>query len=164
MGRLIFKNWRQRLGKNDEKEEVRVSFILGVDKNNPLHFKINITQSFDSLLAEFGNRKFVRISRSILSDFGSRKNLDNLTKFIADTGEFELAPVCETDQGPHPYLEHSIQKRKLYVTDAWKIDSQHEDAQSIAYPEKVLVPEGVTDLPIDDLQAVLRHLRSQKSS
>lgn len=130
-GKAIFQNWRRRFGKIDEAEVIRLSFIMGIDKNQPLHFLIHITQSQDSLRTEFGSRRFTLAPRIKQLEASS---LDNLNLFITayqESGEYYLAPIGITENGLQPHLDLTLLKRKLYVMDAWKVDSKHEDAIAI---------------------------------
>lgn len=161
-GCLIFDNWRQRLGTDDANDVIRLSIIKGVDKNNPLSFIIKVTQSHESLRAEYGNRPFPLFSRLKIFEPDSHINLELFVREYEGKGEYKLAPIGITAQGLKPYLEHSLLKRKFFITEAWKVDSQHEDAPAISNPEKVLIPSGVSDPPIKDLLELKQRLRSQK--
>lgn len=163
-GRSIFQNWRQRFGAFDEEEVIRLSFIRGVDKNRPLTFLIHITQSHDSLRAEFGSRPFVLIPRIKIVEASSHDNLDLFIKAYEEKGEYNLTPVEVIANRLQPHLDLRLLKRKLYVTEAWKVDSKHEDAPAITRPEEALIPDDVIDPPILDLQKQLERLRSRKKS
>ena len=162
-GRLIFENWRQLIGETDENEMIRLSIVRGVDKGNPLSFVINVTQSRESLRVQYGNRPFTQISRINRVEPDSHDKLNLFVRDYERKGEYKLAPIGITAQGLKPYLDHSLLKRKFYITDAWKVDSQHEDAPAIMHPEKVLIPSGVSNPPIKDLLELKQHLRSEKS-
>lgn len=162
-GRLIFENWRQLIGAIDENEMIRLSIVKGVDKGNPLKFVIHVTQSRESLRVQYGNRPFTQISRFKFFEPDSHENLDFFVREYERKGEYILAPIGITAQGLKPYLDHSLLKRKFYITDAWKVDSQHEDAPAIKNPENVLIPTGVSNPPIKDLLELKQRLRSEKS-
>ena len=155
-GKKIFDDLITRLGKIDENELIRIAVLKGIDKVNPLHYVVHVAAKREAYTDLTQRSKcIVSISRLNLMEANSHKNLSFFQREYARFGVYFLAPAEMTDSAPMPMMEHRILKREFHVNDAWKIDRQHEDAPAIRDTESVLVPEGVTNPPIRDLEAYL---------
>ena len=75
-------------------------------------------------------------------------------------GAYFLAPMEIISGRPKPIMELCILKRNIFITEAWRIDSQHEDAPAVNEPEKAIIPDGESNPPISDLILMRARFRS----
>lgn len=163
-GKLIFSQFVKRFGRSDEREEIRVGIIKGVDRENPFHYRVHIAPSRGAITtAENLSGPMVSLSRHNLMEPDSHQYLEFFQKEYDRLGAYFLAPVEIVSGQPKPIMELRILKKEIFITEAWRIDSQHEDAPAVNEPEKAIIPDGESNPPISDLVLMRERLRGRAS-
>lgn len=161
-GKLIFSQLVERFGHSDEKEEIRVGIIKGVDRENPYHYRVHIAPSRSAMiLAKDLSGSVVSLSRIHLMEPTSHQHLDFFQKEYDRLGGYFLTPVEVVSGKPKPIMDLRILKKEIFISEAWRIDSQHEDAPAVNEPEKAIVPAGEHNPPIKDLISMRERLRGR---
>ena len=152
-GIKIFEQLIQTVGMDDTAERIRLSIILGVDASNPLNYTVYITESRKTWQnsASHPGQPIFQMSRMTTMTPDNHSNLNRFLSAYEKFGCFYFVPTVKKSGLPDLHHELRILKRELHVTDAWRIDSQHEDAMSLHSPELAVVPPDQAKPPIRDL-------------
>ncbi|AWC22229.1 hypothetical protein CO731_01685 [Aminobacter sp. MSH1] len=157
-GTAIFDEWRERFGKADENDEIRISIIKGIDKSNPFHYRGYITQSLDSIMLG-SSKRFINLARMNTMPVNNHRNLEGFLKQLDACGVFFLAPASVDSYGNADlHMDHAILKRKVFPRDAWQIGPNDVDVMGVRLEDDIVIPKGESDAPVE----ALRRLR-QKS-
>ena len=161
VGEEIFKQLREKVGDVDKEELIRIGIIRGVDKTQPYFYNVHVSQNRALLLD--GPKKtsatVMSLSRVHLMQAVTDRHLNLFLEDRNRIGAFFLVPMKMTDTGPEPLMNLRILVRTVYVTDAWQIDSQHEDAAALPHPEKASIPENEKNPPVAELIRTRNALR-----
>ena len=105
-GKLIFDAFRERIGKVDISEKLRISIVTEVDIENISHYKVMIgpNQSYLDELSEGSNLRndeklFMTISRVNLMTPTSSLNLDKFLEQYRKVGKFYVTNILEMPEG-----------------------------------------------------------------
>lgn len=151
-GKAIFREWRERFGKTDEKDEIRISLVKGIDQDHPHHYRVCVGQDLDAFDKD-SNKQIVFISRMNTMAVDNQHNLEMFLKERSEWGFYFLVPAIITSNGPSEILtDLAIAKRKLNIRDAWEIGVHDVDAMGVRPDEKVIIPEGEENAPVIELQ------------
>lgn len=154
-GERIFKNLRNRLGKVDEKEELRISIITEIDHAHPSAYRVVVGSNLD-LEVEAEGGMIVQAAR--INSMYPRDS-KNLERFLADVkreGRYVVAPMHFVDEHT-PFAiprDFWIGKRQLVVRPMWEIGENDLDLVAIQPDDNPIIPEGHEDAPI--LRALAR--------
>ncbi len=157
-GNKIFEAWRNRFGKRDSNEEIRVTFIEGIDKDNVSHYAVGIGSNIQpSQEGVTSSKFFVTIGRrhtmtSVFSD-----NLKYFRQAYKKAGCYLLIPCYISPDGivqPNPRL--GIIKRKANFRQEWEIGPHDLDCTFVSLEDNPIVPEGITNPPINELMKVIK--------
>jgi hypothetical protein len=109
--RDIFTGWLNRLGKEDEKEELRISVVTGVDKNNPAHYRVHVGTNINAYEKSGDWGHFIMIARfkTLMPD--NDKNLTMFLEAYDKHGVYYLLPAIAEDGSMEPKV---IQDLFLY--------------------------------------------------
>lgn len=158
-GQAIFRVWKERWGDVDEDDALRVAVITGLSRKNPAEYAVVVGPSFQHVAGE--EQKLVRyVSRIQRMTPDNSRNLENFLQFYNSMGCFFLAPTQISTDGTTlemPSRQHALLKRKLDVRQAWQIGENDPDIAVLYKDDEPIVPEGVTDPPVN---TVLRRIRS----
>lgn len=156
-GFKIFELWRERFGDVDEDDVLRVSVISGINRDFPLHYRVHLSQSRSAMAqSENPNQKFFSLSRHNLMTPSTREHLEMFRKHYDKIGAFYLAPMEIKNGQPHPRLDLKLIKRKFSYVEAWQVDLSHEDAPAIGLDDKIIIPDGIQNAPVEELLQVIR--------
>ncbi|MVA72096.1 hypothetical protein GOZ81_13540 [Agrobacterium vitis] len=160
-GEAIFKDWLTRFGREDSQDDIHISVIKGIDRQNPFHYRGHITQDLNTLPRKPG-AIFVNTSRMNTMTVDNHRNLEMFCEHVRASGAYFLVPAVSDAFGtPELLLELAILKRKFHVREAWQIGAQDVDAVAVRPDDEVFIPEGETTLPVREL-ARSRQKRPQK--
>lgn len=145
--RYIFEEWRQRFGKADVNDEIRICFIKGIDKSAPAHYKVHISSNLGNLSEA---NQFIITSRINTMTPTSTLNFDRFETDYKRIGAFHLIPAVLKDENSQPTLmqEMCILKRNLFVRWAWEIEEHDEDLVAIKSDDDPIIPDDVENPPI----------------
>ena len=158
--KMIFKEWEYYFGQEDKEDEIRISVIRGIDKSAPLRFAFHITQRGNAYdIDGYWRNPFNLNSKSITMQSDSAEEFN---RFISNfQGEYGIAPTAIESDETIPLMNRVIRKQTFHVIDAWRIHHKHEDAWAIAEPENVLVPDDISDPPIQLLANLRQRYMAQ---
>lgn len=161
-GRAIFQEWRRRFGERDTSDEIRVIIVKGIDRDNPFHYRGCISRDLDAISKDESGQ-FIIVNRSTTMTVSDHKNLDMFLKNLATVGCYVLLPaVVSTDGHPKLISDVAILKRKFHVRDAWQIGCHDVDAMAIGSEDEVVIPDGESNPPINELFEWRRQMGAKK--
>jgi hypothetical protein len=145
-GRQIFEDWVKRLGNEDKEEEIALTIIKGVDKNNPHWYKVHIAGNIKPL--ESGVL-LTTVSRFYELEASTSENLDKLIQGFRHLKQYKLCNArVESDGNIKPDFERAILKRNLAIVEAWKITPNDIESLAILKGDCPIIPEGVSNAPV----------------
>ena len=162
-GFKIFKQLQERFGPVDMDELIRVAILKGIDRSKPLHYRVHIAASRAAYeMQSRAGKPVMLVSRHHLMEAETHRNMNVFINHYQRLGAFYFAPVENSPDGIRPKLDLSVIKRDFYITDAWKVGTQHDDAPAISPTDDITVPTKVNNPPIYELQKFLK-LRGRSS-
>jgi hypothetical protein len=158
-GEAIFKDWHARFGREDSQDEIHISVIKGIDRQNPFHYRGHITQDFGTLSGEPG-KVFVNTSRMNTMMVDNHRNLEMFFEHLKACGAYFLVPAVFGESGlPELRMELAILKQKFQVREAWQIGPHDVDMVAVRSDDDVIIPEGETAPPVHELAKFREKLR-----
>lgn len=148
--RDIFKGWLDRLGKEDVKEELRISVVTGVDKNNPAHYRVHVGTNINAYEKSGDWRHFIMIARINLMTPDNDKNLTMFLEAYEKHGAYCLLPAIGEEGSKEPKIIHDLllSKKSLIVKPAWQIGENDEDFLVLQVDDNPIIPKCVKDAPV----------------
>ncbi|MGR6429645.1 hypothetical protein ACU5AY_01870 [Rhizobium sp. PAMB 3174] len=148
----IFKEWNDRFDRHDREDEIRISVLKGVDRENPYHYRGHITQDWDTL-PEVRGKRFVNVSRMTTMTADNHRNLDMFIGHRNVCDCFFLVPAIIGASGtPELRMELAILKHKFHVRDAWQVGAHDIDMAAVRTDDDVIVPGDEADPPVKSLK------------
>lgn len=131
----IFQAWRKRFGNFDSNDEIRITIVRYVDKNNPAHYKIIISSNIKNIKNKSGRRNLITSVKSNLMEPKSTFSLDTFLSNYREARSYLLMPGL---LGPNESFtlrpDLGILKENLKVI-ALK-DVRKNDLEAMAFPDK----------------------------
>jgi hypothetical protein len=160
--RAIFQSWKKKLGETDEKEELRVSIITGVDEGNPFSYKV--VASTELNVRDERGRRFSMVARINRMDPPSSRNLDGFLRRFDLVKWYIIAPGRYIDDSTAPifFPELGILKRVLHCRPAWQIGGNDPDICALQSDDQPIIPDGIADAPVIKALGRLRNLDQQR--
>jgi hypothetical protein len=151
-GKSIFEGWRNKLGRIDDQEQLRISIVRGIDAANPHCYRVVIGSNMDILSSE-PLTQMVLVSRINRMDPKNSDNLDGFLNRFKSVGRFFLAPAhfISEESPPELYLDLRIEKKQLTVRPAWQIGPNDPDSIAIEKDDNPIIPADVLDVPVGKL-------------
>ncbi len=148
-GKLIFKEWRNRFGELDEKDEIRISVVTGISKKNPGHYTTVVSANHE-LLDRSKYNHFVMVSRMLTMEPPDLTNLNNFLRVYEKTGRYRLIPGPFTSEQAldEPIWDLWIGKEKLIVRPAWQVGQNDPDVVAITEGIDPIIPNDVKNAPV----------------
>ena len=159
VGAQIFAGWRKDLGEDDPDEQLRVTIIRGINKNNPYKYRIligpDITSRSDIKYA------FLTYRMNTMTP-SSNENITAFLEAYESFGGYILTHAFRATASSEPVFvwEDQIAKSELHVREAWEIGRNDLDAAGILPSDDPIIPKGQEKAPIIDL---LRWKRENES-
>ena len=149
--KAIFREWRERFGKVDEKDEIRISVVKGIDSDNPYHYRVCVGRDFDAVDTN-DLRQFISVTRLNTMTVDNHQNLDMFLKNLRMHGFFFLAPATVDTLGQCEFIpELAIAKSKFHVREAWQIGMHDVDVMGVSLTDKVIIPDDQDNAPVIEL-------------
>ena len=148
-GLAIFRTWKEHWDDGDD--AVRVAIITGLSKRNPAEYAVVVGPSL-RYVPEDKKKVFIFVSRINRMSPNTSTNLDNFITAYKRTGTFFLAPVrIIPSRGipEMPSIQFALAKRQLDIREAWQIGENDLDLVALSKDDDPIVPEGVTDPPVN---------------
>ncbi|AKR55114.1 hypothetical protein XM25_04680 [Devosia sp. H5989] len=151
-GEAIFTEWRDRFGKIDAKDKIRISIIKGIDRHNPSHYRGMISQEI-GIDEESDNRLVVNVSRMTTMHAADHRNLDMFIAAHGAVGAYVLAPAFMGPDGkPEFDMRLAIGKSRIFIRAAWEIGAHDLDSMAVKPDDELLIPLGVDNPPVEGLR------------
>ncbi|MGM0589450.1 MAG: hypothetical protein ACQETE_13595 [Bacteroidota bacterium] len=143
MGKKIFTQWQNDIGKIDKNEKIRMSIIKGIDKKNPYAYKVQI--GANPMVFPKGKRYVTYYSRIHRMDAFSAKNIERFIEAYQKVGAYYLGPSFAPEgfdgsQPPQFDNQFLIGKRNIIIRNAYEIGTNDIDAVAITKDDDPIIP------------------------
>ncbi|TKB51668.1 hypothetical protein [Ferrimonas aestuarii] len=143
----IFADLENEIGNEDREDRLRISIIRNIDRKNPAHYRVCISENFS-----FDSNKTVQmIARINTMTPSTSENLDRFLSEFDDRKSYLLSySVVKNER----IIENSSAKKKsirkfdINVLEAWKIGPNDIEVMAIQSDDDPLIPVGVSNAPI----------------
>lgn len=147
-GIQIFKGLHSRIGQVDEREQLRISIIKGIDKKHPASYSV-IISSNDNLVTRSKPRYLYFVTRSNRMDPPDLGNLEMFLQSYNQMGRYIIMPAYIKDGAQlEPLWKPWIGKRQLNIREAWQIGENDPDISAIQEGNEPIIPEGILNPPV----------------
>lgn len=146
-GKKIFKDWQNKLSKTDEKEQLRVSIITGIDKKRPWSYNVLVSANPESM--RDSESQFILISRIKRLDPPNQRNLNVFIEHFNRAKKYLIMPVqFIPETNPKPFWELGIEKQKLRICPAWQIGENDQDVSALQEGLDPIIPDDIKNAPV----------------
>lgn len=155
----IFQAWQLSLGTIDQNNQLRITIIKGIKRNNPSAYKIIISSNFDAKTESKGLT--LMVARMNLMTPTTSINLDSFIENIKKTLKFMIIPVHYSGrllERKDIDLSLAIMKNELVIRSAWEISKEDIDAIGISKDDDPIIPDGIKNAPVIELIKIRRNL------
>jgi len=147
----IFRAWRAELGETDERRSLRIAIVRGIDRKHIHAYRMLIgSGTWDE--AHAGDGLLMVAQRIHRMDAATPTNLDNFLQAYEKNKRFLLAPAFSGGRGTLPIIDHAIEIYDIVVRNAWEIGMDDPDMAGVLADDNVIIPEGITSPPVEQLQ------------
>lgn len=158
-GKAIFLEWRERYGRRDLKEALRITIVRGVDRGSPAAYRVIVSSEIKGPIEP--GKMFYLTARICLMEPTDTANLERFLEAQSHSGTYVITPsslsLSMRAQAIDPNL--AIEKRNLHVRDAWTIGDNDPDFCGVHPDDDPIIPEGVIDPPVNRALERLRSMR-----
>lgn len=143
----IFADLENEIGNEDREDRLRISIIRNIDRKNPAHYRVCISENF-----AFDSNKTVQMIARINTMTPSTP--ENLDRFLSAFDERKSYMLSYSVVKNERIIENSSAKKKsirkfdINVLEAWKIGPNDIEVMAIHSDDDPLIPEGVSNAPI----------------
>ena len=131
-GRKIFERWRERFGTQDEHEEISLSIIRQLPKQNKHHYCVLITSKLPETDSYKPNKMVIMASRSLVMEPDSDINLERFLESYRHFGAYQILPAFLSVKGtPELVFTLSISKRDLTIKMAASVGEHDLEAMAL---------------------------------
>ena len=138
--------------RDDKKEKIILSFIKGVDKDNPFDYRIMITEKIE--IPENIKEKVIITmpTRFHQMNCTNDKNINTLEKVISNKdSKISIFPVILKSGKPIPLFDYEVFIKKVNIKDAYEIGKDDIEAMAILPTDNPIIPKNVEKVPIKEL-------------
>lgn len=143
----IFADLENEIGSEDRENRLRISIIRNIDRKNPAHYRVCISENFT-----FDSNKNVHmIARKNTMTPSTSENLDRFLSAFFERKSYILSYAVVKNER---IVENSLAERKsikkfdINVLEAWQIGPNDTEVMAIHSEDDPLIPEGVSNAPI----------------
>lgn len=160
MGKQIFNDWIERFGKEDKEDVIKVSIILGINKNSPFSYRIHISKNINKDESKEGSLYTLNTRIHEMNPVNSN-NLDRLISNCNRAKKYIFFPAKSNieNNAVEPYVENGILKHKLFIKHAWEIGINDLDRIAIRKEDNPIIPSNIVDAPILE---VLKRIKEEE--
>jgi hypothetical protein len=155
-GKQIFEEWRVL----NEKDclNLRLVFILHVDKNHPTWYKVIVSQDINDIRKENVGRYVLQSQRFVTMKPETSESIDVFKVLYKKFGFCKLSSV-RIDDNQHMVLSDPQQRcpflltvKNIFFREAWEIGVDDQDSTAILPDDNPMIPEEhKTDAPVIEL-------------
>jgi hypothetical protein len=144
----IFSDWERRFGKVDKDDDLRISILTGIDKENPAAYRIIVGGKMRR--PKDGKRLIVIASRINTMEPTDSRNLNNFLAAYNKAGRYILIPAHydEAARSVDFIAGYRIGKRELFVRPMWQVDENDPDIAAVQSDDNPVLPDDSDDFPI----------------
>lgn len=160
----IFKSWRKRYGYDDVKNDLKITIIRGISRDNPAAYAVMVSQNPDNI--PLSKENFIGfVSRNNRMYPKTTQNLDSFLEDFARHGRYLLIPAHLPNRKaqPKPIFDLPIGKHNLTVTYAWEIGINDFASTVLNLDELPLIPVDQPNAPVIKTLEWMKSLRSGES-
>lgn len=148
----IFRLWLDELGPRDSEERLRLTIIRGISRGNPNAYRIVIGSNPRKVFSDPNIKRINMVFRVNTMEPQSGQNLEHFLSHYQKHGKYKLTlATSEADFSKAKRFDASIEKRELYVREAWEIGRNDPDCIGIREDDDVIIPEGQENAPVLEL-------------
>jgi hypothetical protein len=146
-GKAIFTHWLEELDREDREERLRVTIIRGIDARNPFAYRVVVGSHLGRELIKPGIKFAVALSRMQKMEPSSDVNLRRFLDAYASRGSYIFTYGTSKNGSFNQIMPGSayIEKRELYVREAWQIGEHDEDTVGIREDDDPIIPASQKD-------------------
>ncbi len=112
----IFKRWRERFGKQDENEEIYLSIVRSLPRQNPYHYCVLISSKLPKTRECKPNQTLTVTTRLLVMEPNTNVNLERFLTLYRHFGAFYLMPAVLTNSSePELLYDLAVLKHDLTV-------------------------------------------------
>jgi hypothetical protein len=163
-GKLIFTEWKKVVGKQDEKDLIKIGLIKKINNDKPLFYKGIFSSNLDLLPKANKVRYFTTLSRIQRMDSTDNRNLllfENIINSVQHNWKCWIAPAYLDSKTGKPEIlwEYAILKNNITIKEAWEIGENDWLSVAITQDDNPIVPSNVMKAPVMD---VISRLKNEK--
>ena len=145
-GLNIFRDLVKQLTNKDKNDRLRVSVLRNIDRDNPAHYRIVLSENIQT-----GIKASVFIMPARIKTMQPNDSLSwiQFKDAYNEHGSFQLVPAFINKEVPYPDVELSlaISKKQIIIKNAWEVGINDIERVAIYPEDNIFVPEGVVDPP-----------------
>lgn len=150
-GKKIFEKWIRTFGKTDQQDNIKITIIQGVNKENPHWYRVVISKKNKD--EDFEEGGFV-ITSSRMLDITPKdgNNLKNILFSHQYFKKYIIVPAMyNLKMEIIPFIELGILKNDLTIKNAWEIGVHDFDRVAIRKGDNPVIPDNIENPPILEL-------------
>jgi hypothetical protein len=156
----IFRGWRKRFGKIDNRNELSINVVRGIDREHPHHYRVLIMPNLDLAYTSNKHRYVTSVFRTHEMNARSNTTLSTLLSDYKKAGKYYLNVGLMVDGNEVSNLEvDHIEKDELVVADAWSITPKSFLRFVLRGNDKPMIPPGTKAPPVVETLKMLREGR-----
>ncbi len=156
--RRVFQDLIDCVGKNDEEERIVLSFIKGINRERIYDYRVMITGKVKVPKNNDKNILIQMMTRFHEMNCKDDKNLGILENFIKNQPDAKIVilPMINDDKAQtiKPLWDYEISLKHVNIKNAYEISKEDYEATVIKKDDNPIIPEGVTNAPINKLLEV----------
>ncbi|WP_437726113.1 hypothetical protein [Sorangium sp. So ce861] len=156
---LILQQWRDELGTVDVREELRVTIVRGISVSHPHAYRVVICVNPEKAVASRDAEYLVTLAQRCTMIPSSAINLGKFLDNYGRSGRYILTYATRSPSGFSIAFDRGIEKRELYLREAWQIGISDPDMIGIYVDDDPVVPSSEADAPVHEL---LRWMRGSR--
>ncbi len=159
--KIIFQDWKNRIGDKDKDELISIVIIKGINKKNPCWYKVIVTIN-EKVLDLSQLEGLIRIpSRFHLMTPKDSINLNHISSGINHFKKYKLFPASMNKDGSvEPFFDEGIIKTSLIIKEAWEIGLNDLASVAIKEDDNPIIPnEHKDDAPVLDVLKELKQIK-----
>jgi hypothetical protein len=154
----IFAGLKAKLGSVDVEERLRLTIIVGVNKNEPNVYNAVVGTNFSD--AQSG-QMVLSVAQICTMKQQIPGNMERFAKLVKEVSRFTIVPV-ELSAGSNREamnLEFGIELKTLNVREAWEIGEHDRDSMGIRLDDDPIIPPDIHDAPVEKMLSQRRSRR-----
>ncbi|WP_269901055.1 hypothetical protein [Paenalcaligenes faecalis] len=144
--KTIWTDIAKKVGQFDENNRLRISIITGIDRKNPFHYKVVISENIDASKGKV----YQIISRIHQMEPKDNSNMSRFLEAFRMAGKVWVSCVGIKDGklvAENGKDKFSVLKSEINIVEAWSISENDPDLTALSLDDEPIVPEGILSPP-----------------